>query len=1751
MGPLGRIGALGCVLMLVMAAIPPVVGGTTGSAAIGNAGNEATLAGAGNVPSGPPAALKAEAAAAIDNASVEKQRFASARDRAYDRINGTLNDYRDPVRLASMQSFTDDAVGVQALAKLARSEANVTALRASRYVAVADNRTTYRTILDARRALNQTEGELENRGVRRSAEAHFDNAQRQFDRAQRRLDRANRSDGRQAISQYAQAIRALRTSWQQAQQSLHMIDREVDPSVAIVNRADPIRNGSEDVNRSVGVRFSDPRPWTLGNLTVYVDGERRRSQPVDRLGNGPMENRTVGVPVRLSERVANVTVAVTDSDVKPGTSGTGGQTVRATATLLLDGDGLSESTEAALGTDPLDPDSDSTETDRDESDDGVIDGHADFDRDGLGTLSEFDLGTDPLVADTDDDGLRDGIEQLFLPTDPLNPDTDDDGTLDGAEDRDGDSLTTAEEIDAGSSPFRADTDGDGLADLAEVNGETNVTDPDTDDDGLLDGVEGTEPFETDPLDPDTDGDGVLDGNETFTTTTGNESLGVSIDVTGEGNVAGTTTIRQGDQGQFDTPQVANITATPVVSIQSQRDFERANITFSYEESALPRHNESRLGVFRWNDTVQGFVPVNSTVDTDENTVSAETSHFSQYAVLDVARWKDTFTTVPQPNRGGGEETNDSAVKSLDVVFVLDSSGSMDGTDPQDLRATAAKRFVSALIDGDRAAVVDFDSSARVRAPLTTNRDTVNQSIDALNQVGGTNIEAGLETALDEFETNSNETRRKVAVLLTDGQDYGNADDIRQVARDADDRDITINAIGFSNANAALLQYVANTTDGSSYFADNASQLPRVFSRVAANTTGGTDSDGDGLTDATERSGFTDETLPVSVVPFSTDPNDAQTDADGLADGAEVGSIVHRSVAFTIVTDGEPFTQRLSGGNWQIHSNPTKVDTDDDGLTDDTETEGWTVPTINRSGQAYRYATNEANGSVHVDSNPRKKDSDGDVVTDRAEKFRAHTDPSGDVRYAIAGTLATRPVQLDDTRDHDQDGFPDRQEFQGIPTQVDGEFVKFETDPLNPDTDGDELHESAEFRSMTTVRRDVGPTGVQRDIFPLISDPTETDSDGDRLSDLEERTIGTDPLSNDTDEDGLTDSYDERPLIDDTPPAVKFLLTTRREGRIKVVDDSKVTVDGVEANPYYEGVGWSPSRATVAWAQQGAQDRPEYPNYYGYDFESISGGALGLADQYPDRHWVNVTNQNGTSARYLINHRKAGSSFVSRTAYSLGRQLITLPDVQSKPISSTAGVLLISTGYILENRMVVDISRPSEQSREYSVPLSDVVERYNDTEFGDLVLPRGEYGDSNRIETGRGWEFIDATDDDVTLENIGRALEPDNAIGVTLPESDDSGSSLNVGVGIAGPVDDPELVFVVIVGDTILRATAQDLQGIDSQSELDAAREFLHDDASETTKRVMTDGGLEDEEHPSALVEALDDPDVSESDIDAAVETIESLNQEEMAWDIVEEAPAPAVEFFADIHESELQGFFPQADSLSQVAEFIEALDGDAAEVIREARTGHYGSLLRMSGSELEILGEIVVDGELRGDDKLASDDITPAEIHDISGETDLTKIELIAKDPDGRVVYLTPDRWQHIVDRHVEGTETNKKADETTFFPTGKSVRSRDARPAADLPDTMSEHDVKQLVREAIERTQSSGGSYIVEATWSHYGISELQINTDGDVITTAYPNNGPDVRRWNRVKERWERWNGNEWTKWSQPYGSRTQYNLTLDIAL
>jgi hypothetical protein len=120
--------------------------------------------------------------------------------------------------------------------------------------------------------------------------------------------------------------------------------------------------------------------------------------------------------------------------------------------------------------------------------------------------ANYNLGLDEFgIRDTDGDGLPDFYEKRYPDfLDHTNP-------ADAALDHDNDGRTNLQEFQDGTRPDLADTDGDGLNDGQEVTAGTNPLDPDSDGDGLMDGAEIT--AGTSPLNPDTDGDTFLDGQE--------------------------------------------------------------------------------------------------------------------------------------------------------------------------------------------------------------------------------------------------------------------------------------------------------------------------------------------------------------------------------------------------------------------------------------------------------------------------------------------------------------------------------------------------------------------------------------------------------------------------------------------------------------------------------------------------------------------------------------------------------------------------------------------------------------------------------------------------------------------------------------------------------------------------------------------------------------------------------------------------------------------------------------------------------------------------------------------------------------------------------------------------------------------------------------------------------------------------------------------------------------------------------------
>ncbi|MGG3005710.1 S-layer homology domain-containing protein [Geobacillus stearothermophilus] len=538
----------------------------------------------------------------------------------------------------------------------------------------------------------------------------------------------------------------------------------------------------------------------------------------------------------------------------------------------------------------------------------------DSDKDGLTNSEEAALGTDPSKVDTDGDGLSDFYEIHNTETDPSKSDTDSDGLSDADEDRDQDRLTNKQELELGTNPRKVDTDVDGLNDEDEVKTGTDPLKYDTDGDNLNDKEE--IPLGFNPTMQDTDGNGVIDGDEVVAyKTTPNkanqdEKVMPSVTIRTKASEGSTTTITnlQGDALlNEDIPGYIG----PAFEFNTDVQFSEAQITFTYDESVVT--DNFRPEIFYYNEEKQRLERLaNQVHDPVKNTVTATVSHFSKYILLNGEEWDKIWEKDIRPPAVG----DDGKIKSLDVVFSIDSSGSMRDNDPQGLRKEATKNFVDALKDTDRSAVVDFDYYGRILVHLTNDKDQIKVAIDSIDATGGTNLYDGIKKAIDELVENSTDEHIKYVIFLTDG-DGDWDDDAIQYAKD---NHVVIYTIGLGNSvNKSLLERIAEETGGKFFFASDASELNKVLKDTANDTIDYTkDSDTDGIPDYLENEGIRTGWGEI----YHTDPNNPDTDEDGLLDGEEA----------------TPSYDTLDGKIYfKVFSNPEdKKDSDGDGLGDKDE-----------------------------------------------------------------------------------------------------------------------------------------------------------------------------------------------------------------------------------------------------------------------------------------------------------------------------------------------------------------------------------------------------------------------------------------------------------------------------------------------------------------------------------------------------------------------------------------------------------------------------------------------------------------------------------------------------------------------------------------------------------------------------------------------------------------------------------------------
>lgn len=175
--------------------------------------------------------------------------------------------------------------------------------------------------------------------------------------------------------------------------------------------------------------------------------------------------------------------------------------------------------------------------------------------------------------------------------------------------------------------------------------------------------------------------------------------------------------------------------------------------------------------------------------------------------------------------------------------------------------------------------------------------------------------------------------------------------------------------------------------------------------------------------------------------IGTDPNNPDTDGDGLLDGEEY--LTYKTDPLNPDTDGDgltDFEEVKSTG-----TNPLVADTDGDGLSDGDEVHKYKTDPLKADTDGD--GLSDGDEVLKYKTDPLKKDTDGDGLTDGDEVLKYKTDPL--------------------KKDTDGDGLTDGEEV-----------LKYKTDPLKKDTDGGSVDDGTE------VKRGTDPLNPEDDVVKI-------------------------------------------------------------------------------------------------------------------------------------------------------------------------------------------------------------------------------------------------------------------------------------------------------------------------------------------------------------------------------------------------------------------------------------------------------------------------------------------------------------------------------------------------------------------------------------------------------------------------------------------------------------------------------------------
>ncbi|MBD7973446.1 VWA domain-containing protein [Escherichia whittamii] len=280
--------------------------------------------------------------------------------------------------------------------------------------------------------------------------------------------------------------------------------------------------------------------------------------------------------------------------------------------------------------------------------------------------------------------------------------------------------------------------------------------------------------------------------------------------------------------QFDDNPVEQVAQNPLATFSLDVDTgSYANVRRFLNQGQLPPPDAVRV------EEMVNYFPFDWEITDKKSIPASKPIPFAMRYELAPAPWNEQRTLLKVDILA--KDLKSEALPASNLVFLIDTSGSMYSDERLPLIQSSLKLLVKKLRDQDNISIVTYAGDSRIALPSTSgnHKAEINAAIDSLDAEGSTNGGAGLEMAYQQAAKGFIKGGINRILLATDGDFNVGIDDpksIESMVKKQRESGVTLSTLGVGddNYNEAMMVRIADVGNGNYSYIDTLSEAQKVL-----------------------------------------------------------------------------------------------------------------------------------------------------------------------------------------------------------------------------------------------------------------------------------------------------------------------------------------------------------------------------------------------------------------------------------------------------------------------------------------------------------------------------------------------------------------------------------------------------------------------------------------------------------------------------------------------------------------------------------------------------------------------------------------------------------------------------------------------------------------------------------------------------------------------------------------------------------